>query len=180
MNADVGVDGGAQQVAGIGVGGERRGDRGEEVGGEALGDGADEAVAVAEVAVEDRLGDPAGLGELLHGGAGPDLADGPDGGVEELLAALGAPVIAFRSPRRRSLVTRGTVPLLALLTHSPRSAELGRKGARAGWPGSAARRSSRPQRRWIGALGGPEHERVEDDADHQDHEHVGDQGRRSR
>ena len=97
-----------QQVAGVGVGGQRAGDRGEQVGGELLGDGLDQAVAVAEVPVEDRLGDPAGLGELLHGDAGSDLADGTDGGVEQLGAPFGASTIRASvrlGARRRSLLT---------------------------------------------------------------------------
>ena len=67
---DVGVDRRPQQLEGGGVRGERGRDRGEQIGREPLGDGVDEAVAIAEVSVQDRLGDAAGPGELLHRDAG--------------------------------------------------------------------------------------------------------------
>ena len=67
------------------LGSERAHQRGDEPDGHRH----DEAVPIAEVAVDDRLGHAAGGRDLVHRHARAVPADQVDGGVEQLFAPLG-------------------------------------------------------------------------------------------
>jgi hypothetical protein len=94
---EVGADGALEELLAVRVVAEEGlVDLAEEAVGEALGDGGDEPVAVPEVAVEDRLGDPASAGQLVHRDAGAPLADRRDGVLQELVAADRPALVALR------------------------------------------------------------------------------------
>src|SRR5690606_22442774 len=100
---DEGAEGGerrGQDLAGLARAGQRAGDLAVDLLGHPGGEGPDQAGLVAEVGVEDRLGDAGLGGDLVHRRLRAGAADGPLGGVEELGPALAAvPARAARASR---------------------------------------------------------------------------------
>src|SRR5690606_16274428 len=79
-----------QDLAGLARAGQRAGDLAVDLLGHPGGEGPDQAGLVAEVGVEDRLGDAGLGGDLVHRRLRARAPDRPLGGVEQLGPALGA------------------------------------------------------------------------------------------